>query len=578
MSKISLKITSISLIVILFSIFSFPLKSRAIFCANCSTNVQQAFQQIQETVSAVQTTVDTVNTTVLIPAQAVMTILQIIKSGEIMKSIILGKAGVDPLLIRKPQEYLKKESQKAARIIVEEPELQKTLKKTGVAKKIIEEEQYKALSIQKKVAQINQSPLLASSQRSLCTDAALSAQAKKDVSDSKGNYSQQAYTARKQALNNTLCGNIANPATQAAVSAASKKTVDWNSYITMGEGDNTWYKNQLTQQVVREEGEARKQAAAADLASGKGIVNKKKCLRRQIPGNENSVCLDEAISQTGELLNQQLKDYLKAPDELKKLGFTQGLGPVVQSMVGLAGAAFTAKNLFDSISYGFGGGGGGSNVSDDTFIVSNNSGSTVSSTAANDLTNNSVAKSRLVKTPLEQLTKEKDLLQKLSETVNNYISSATLERNNLDEVKNCYIDIINDHPEAVSDPRVSEIERFYTERSNSSSNKQTEAIKLRSNIIKGKEILSNIESKINTSESTEEIYNLFLGYQDQFKKYSIPDITTSTQVDADYELASQEILRSISADGDITAQKNNCNQLKSERGIQFNSNSFQGGV
>jgi hypothetical protein len=153
------------------------------------------------TITATNQTLDTVNNKVLIPARDAMTIIAIIKSGEMMKNLVLGAAGVDPLLIRKPEQYVKKKGQEAARSVLEDPQLQDTLKKSGVAEKIIKEEQYKALSIQSKVAQINQSPLLASSQRSLCTDAALSAQARKDVSDSKGNYSQQGLDLFSRTLN-----------------------------------------------------------------------------------------------------------------------------------------------------------------------------------------------------------------------------------------------------------------------------------------------------------------------------------------------------------------------------------------
>jgi hypothetical protein len=93
----------------------------AIVCSNCATNVQQLKDSItqklqfgkdtisaaQGTITAAQQTIETVNNTVLIPMRDALTIISILKSGDNIKNLVLGATGLDPLLVRNPEQYFK---------------------------------------------------------------------------------------------------------------------------------------------------------------------------------------------------------------------------------------------------------------------------------------------------------------------------------------------------------------------------------------------------------------------------------------------------------------------------------------
>ena len=91
-----------------------------------------------------------------------------------------------------------------------------------------------SLLLNSKIKQINTSSIGTVAQQSYCTDEALSAQARRDIALS-GNVTQEAFNARKRALNQALCVGDArsDPQTKANILAMNKQNPTWDTFLAV---------------------------------------------------------------------------------------------------------------------------------------------------------------------------------------------------------------------------------------------------------------------------------------------------------------------------------------------------------
>lgn len=524
---------------------------------------QQGLQLGKETVTAgasvagtAQQTLQTVNDTVLIPARDTLTLISVIKSGQMIQNLVLGSLGVDPLLVRNPEKYIQGKGEEVVRGVVEDPEIQNSLYDASVLKSVIDQSKYDSLSLSTKIKTINQSSIPQLEQRSRCTDQALSAQAIKDVSGSDGSYTQTDYAARKRELSNALCGDVNDPNTKTALLAVAKTDMGWDSWLAMTEGDNDWNRSVATKKAIADRQAVVENEARTDLENGKGIRSETKCTKLLRPGDDTSPCLETTVLKTADILNSSFKDALSSPLKMQMAGFGKGAGSLLSSVASLASTAFSTIGLINGVSAGLGG---------DYTGNPNSSGNTTSITHTSDLKNNAPAKEAITNAPKEQLTIHRRSLGDLVRTDTQYLTAIASQKSSLLSMKTCYDTLVNNYPGLSGDGRVSLAQNFYTSQINNDFSEITKITTEKNLALTGENLIDTTLSKIENSQSSEDILDIFLRYQDELKKQNIPDITTSITRDGEYISYVQRIQQRLQEGGDIYGYNTTCASMNQEQ-------------
>lgn len=575
-----MKKITLSLIIVSSLFFSRIDTSHAAFATVVNQlidNIAQALSFGKETITAAASTVgsvnqqlDTINNKYLIPARDTMTLISMVKSSEMMQNLVLGQMGVDPLLIRNPERYVRNEGQKVVRSVVEDPELQSKLKDVSVLGTTIERAKYDALSLNSKLQKINTSSIPATEQQARCTDVALSLQARKDVSDASGNFTQEAYNARKRELNQALCTGDPNQGqTKTNLMASAEKSANWDSWLALTGGDNDWVKDQKSQYEVQQEVLRKAEEKKKEIEANGNIKSETKCLEYVSEG----VCKQgkEVVMKTADAVNSNYKNALDNPTRAALAGFGKGAGSLLGSVVTAAGTAFTTINLLQNMSNSFGSltDDGGSTYGNNPVA---NTALTVSAAPVRDLATNPQLKATIIKSPKEQLANHKDALSKLITTDTKYMSTLAAERSSLDGIKNCFETLTSEHPELGQDGRVLAASNFYETAISSNNTKYNEVANENSLAAKGVSMINDTLAKIDSSLASEEIMTLFLTYQDTFKEQNIPDMGANAERTGELGEYAQKVSLSLKEDGDIYNHNNTCIQMREQyRGYQGGS-------
>ena len=116
-----------------FLFTSTPQPANAIFCGNCKQiwqgfedKIMQTFDLAKDTLTsissgttAIQQTVSTLNQVVFRPIQDAMMLMSMIKSGNMIKNLVLGGVGGETsLLIQNPERYLKQKGVESLKLSV----------------------------------------------------------------------------------------------------------------------------------------------------------------------------------------------------------------------------------------------------------------------------------------------------------------------------------------------------------------------------------------------------------------------------------------------------------------------------
>lgn len=541
--------------------------------ANLGQNIIQVAKDTitsyQTTITAVQQTLETVNNTVLIPARDALTVITIMKSGDNVRNLILGTAGIDPLLVDNPQKYLTNKALETVNGSLAEAGLNKIPEGQSVLQSVLTVTRWNHLDIPTKLQVIASSPLLPQVQKRACTDEALTKLARDEVAVPGRPLDQAAFSAKKIEFYNAFCvGNPAEDSAQGRATAEALKRLNqarpevagWDSWLTMVGGDNPYTKNAKIYQAVQEQVNSTVSRAEADLAAGGGIRSLTECKARAsatIDGtpysNPNQApCIQESIKQVSSVLNQTFKDAIAAPLDLLKNSFGSGAGSLINT-------AFTTINLLQGINVAF------NNLS----TTSGGNGATytpvqttVTTPIANDLTNNQSAKDTLTGPPRKQLQAHQTALTTL-ETVNQkYLADIVYYQSQLDSMKSCFDTLVNDYPDTSN--QATGAYTYYENKRNANLTIKIRIDAEKTPITEGKAYIQSAINKIVASNASEEILKIFTEYQNKVDNGLIPDATLGPVREGEYISFKGEIDQSIGQDGALYTLKNNCTSLRQQ--------------
>lgn len=534
-----MKKTIVYLILLVTICFSSPQKTYAwgivfdptMYGKQIAQFIKETSIAISSGTTAVQETLDTVNNLVLRPMKDAMTLMQIVKNGQMVKTLVTASTGGDALLVSNPKLYLQNKGIAVTQGGVDALASQNGIFSGSVMNSVVAKAKIDNSSLANNLTAINQSNIPNIEKAKICNDSALSDMAKSQVSLSGGDYNTV-----KRNLNSSLC--VGNPNTDPALAkrlvAVSNRSPSLDTFYAITSGDNAYTKAQLSQIEISKQAELAKTMAAKDSASG--VKSKTTCTKMA----SNGMCIEDTINQTASVINKQYQDALGSDLKTAISSFGSGAGSII-------GTAFNALSLFNGLTSTMQGvvgtvsGSGGSSGNSGTLgsvsiptttslptTTSINTTYSSSSGSSQDLINNAQARETISGAPKDLLKQHQKTLTDLKNTDNNYLTSINSYNSQLDSMKACYDNVLKKFPNDISpeDSRIVAAMNFYNQHKKTNASLSSKVTAELNKIDFTYNLITNTISTIDNSNSTDEITKAFKNYQVTVRDQELPDIST----------------------------------------------------
>lgn len=578
----------------------------AIGCPQCSTWAQQlidyARQGLQYSkdsisaysngITAAQQTLITVNDTIIKPAKTAMTYIAIMKNGDNIRNLVLGSVGTNQALLEKfPEVYIANKELNTIKAGLGDIAAQKSLYGDSVLSALVGQTRFNYADVSTKLRTTNSTKLPSIAQNSACDETTLSNLAKEDIEISGQPLNQAAYSARKQYFYEKLCAKDPNTdeATAQALqtlTAARPEIGGWDSWLELTSGDNAWNKFTESQTILATRATEVADAAKNDLNLGGGIRSLTACKTRaqtDINGEPYSVasqapCISEEIKQVSSALSTAFNEQIISP--LKTQYASLGTGTLVDSLfntVSLIGnISSAASSITNSVNQIAGTDGGGSGTVNNIPVTT-----TVNKVYDKDLVNNAASKESVTRSPKTQLKLHADALVTLERLNQDFLSTITYHQGQLDTMKSCYDNLVRNYQDQVSgDARVSSAYEYYGGKTcayqqdqNCTGGQVAVNNTLRAQIqaeqtvaAATKTYVQDTRTKIDNSQSTEEVLSLFTNYLDRVEAEGMPNTITVANRDGAYIVFKGNVDLSMMQGGAIFNYKETCVEI--DRQIQ----------
>ncbi len=547
--------------------------------------------QYGTTATSINTNLTMVNDTILRPLRDALTIAAIVTTGNNMQNLILGGMGNERLLITNPDQYLKNKANLSININLSNIAYQNSVYSNSILNSMISSVRSTS-NINNTLASLSQSSIPSTVQRNLCTDAMLNKTAQDDVRKADGTYDQTDFTARKKVLYDTLC--VGDPRTDPAlakrlmaVNQQKPSIGGWDTWLATTGGDNQYTRSVTASEAILKEAEAKRAAAQRDLTSGGGIKSQTRCDQRSsLDINGNPVtsatnpsiipCVNEAITKTSASLNALWNDTLGSP--LKTLQNS------LNGSASIVGTAFNTIGLLAGIDQAFNttannlSGGNTSHTTNSAPVsysttVSTQSNTTVtsSSTYTQDLIQNPSIKTTITDPIKKLLSTDLAAISTLGTLDQNYLAEINLYEGQLSTLNNCYDGLVRDF----SIPKDANFVSFYTNKKSSTDALLSQITNELNSLPVATRLINETLTKINASNSTQEITALFNNYQNQSDSGAIPNAMSRATREGDYQRYKTTVEQDMGTNGSITSYTSQCSTIRSQ---QQSYNNYSGGL
>lgn len=544
-------------------------------CVNCSTWMTQIPQYAEDLIntasnitSSVMARADDLNKYVLDPlANNMLAAVQIQKQLSTINFITAAFGNEGSLLIQNPEQWVKNKGKNQVQIALGSIQQQNGLYKDSLLASVIGN--YKSADdLTKTIQDLGSSNVPNAVQKNICNDSSLTNLAKNDVMLSDGSYDPTLLQRRKVELYNTLCvGNAVTNAELARTLNAINEQIPsiggWDAWLLTTGGDNPYARSVRVNLAIAKKVDQAEQAKKDELNRNGGIANKTNCLETALPINDDEgnpmpgtalPCSLEEVTQTGNALNSQYQEALNAP--LKKLQATFGTG-IYKSL----GSIMSIVGSMRELSTAFNGSNGGS---------SSGPGSSVAITFPQDLVD-PTHRAQTIDNVRDPLNKHLQELSKLEATENRFLAALSEYEGQLGGLKQCYDDVVRDHPNASSDPRVTGAYSFISSRQSTAASFRSIST---SNLNKSGETRSLINSTllfISSSRSTQEIITKFTEYQKEVQARGLPDFSVAPQREGSLIRFQADIRSESMEGGPMPTHTANCSRVRQQYESFFGS-------
>ena len=525
-----------AVILAIFFLFTPVQPANAIVCGNCSTWLTD--------LASIATTANVANdflqNWVLGPIADAMRLIQMTKSGNFIRNLVLGSMGTnDALLITNPKQYLTNQGKASIRESLKNVEDAK-----GVYSDAISGDEIRAARMKydskAQLTAISHSDRPAVVQKSLCSDDDLV-----KLTELAGNDDPQdsvTYRTRREELYDKLC--TGDPAEDPELSKAllaldsqDPSVGGWKSLLTATQEGGSAVAKMRASVVIATNEQAKVAAKAADLAMGNGVSSQTECgtgnKDLQEDGAGNTFCPDgkETIIKNSSQLDQSLKAAIGSPLKLLSDSYgSKGIFALIGSIASLIGTVNTTMNAFQAVT---------TSGTPPTTTTTNGVTTTTYSTStySHTLTPGSGLSKQLTDAAKQQTDKHLEDLGKLGGVNGSYLAAINKYGATLTQGKTCYESLITNFPAETinntyfpplsNDTQVqSGLAFFSTELNKNNTLKNTISSELNA-VQVTRTLVTETITKITSSDSVEEIQDLLSNYTIRVEKEKLPGVTAS---------------------------------------------------
>jgi hypothetical protein len=522
-----------------------------------STFAQQVLQLAEEvptninsTITATQQTLETTKIVALDPiANGIISSVQDQAASDLLSWANGGFKG-SPLIITNPERYIKDQGLARAKLSLGYLP-SNSIYGDSIFNNLVD--QYKDKGLKTKLEELSQSNIPSIVQNNICSDQALTDLALKDVRSGDGSYSQAALAARKNELYNYAC--TGNPKTDQGLAqrlsdlnAQNPSIGGWDSWLATTNGDNRKNKQALASQVVATEVEDVKGLTKEELYNGLNAISQRECLiyQKDIDGNATQTCEEWATLTPGDSVQDAISKAGTA--SFDRLANIMGSGALTSFLTTLA-VSKISQGLNSAVT---------SAVKSSATGQSNTSSIiTARAVYVQDLIGDPTRKTEFLRPILKQLTYYLTTLDSLEATDRSYLTDMNSYESKIAQGRSCYDSVVAANYVSGADSQVTSAYTFYADRQsrvNTVRNTVTPELKL---ITEARGFVNDTITKINASNSMQEISVIFNNYMMINENKNYP--TTMEE-----GLRRGEYIRNqsdSSRDTSMTDYQNTCNQI-----------------
>lgn len=464
-------------------------------------------------------------------------VVQLVKSGNYIRNLVLGSVGgSNSLIVSNPQKYIQEKGKGAIREQLDNVSKANGLYSDKITASVVASARNKG-DAKAKITAVTKSSIPKITQDSLCNDDKLTKITELAGDDDPQN--PEDYATRKEELFDKLCSGDpdTDPELASTLTQISNSNPSWDTFMAKVSGDNSFTKTIQAQQIVDEEQQAKENAAEMDRLIGKGVVSDTECVGGTVTDqNGYSYCPTgkEVITKLSNQLSDALGKAIDAPNKLLSDSYgSNGIFVLLANFSSLLAVTNTTMNAFSAAVNG----------SADRKTVSTSTGQITYSTStythtltpgsgmAVSITTNVIASLNDDKTSLATLQKVDG---EYSQLVDDYLSKVST-------TKGCYTSLIAEFPEETIPPRQIHFAAISTNSDVIAAlaylNPElsaTQAIKTKINadlagMATMQTLITTTIDKIKKSDSIEEITDLQDAYTTTAKMQNLP--TSQTAID-----------------------------------------------
>lgn len=568
------------------------------------TYAKEVSTDFSSAITAAQQTSATIDQTITRPLRDAMTLVTVANSADQILNLINGSTNGKSLLITNPQQYLENVGRQSVAANLSRVENAGGLYSESILNTVIDSVREES-DIASKITSLSRSTIPTSIQNDVCKEQTLSALAEDSAVDTTGAIDEEMYGSTKEFYYTTFCEGdpSEDPALANRLLELNKQRPDvgdgWDILLKKTTTDNNFYKTFRAADEIEKEKQTKIALKQKDLDYGQGIASENLCTEYSEPDSAGEVyCLEESITNPASALRDA---YSKAKtsafdtamqafgsgqgggffDDLSDLfGFSSeafgGIASTIGSVVTTVGTVNTVANNLGNTATSI------ANRLDGTTSTTGNTARVASRSYTKDLTNEDKTKTTLFASVRKQLNAHLESINQLKSTNASFLAKISAYQTNLESMKGCYDALVRDYGTPIvvqtedgsttipsrmssSDGRITSAFSYYNSKT-STNNALTSKLntELSSTIPATEAIINNALSSITSSNSSEEIFDIFNNYQNQIDSRALPVINSGTARQSEYLTYDGELQAELSVIGTLYSLQNQCSVIRQQ--------------
>ncbi len=569
---------------------------------------KQAAKYVSEYSTAINTYTTQINTyktmwdqTIGRPLKDAMTLMAIAKDSEQILNLVNGSTGGNSLLVADPEEYIKNKGLNSLRSSYNTVEAGKGLYSEGILNNIVATARNSV-----DTTSLNQSSVPSTIQNDMCDDTTLSEIAEDEISEGGTiDYTEEEYKEEKDFLYNELC--VGDPTTDKATAdkllAVGKQKPSlgmWDNWLATTGGDNEYTRKTKKAIATEQQIQDKKASALQDMKSGGGIKSaticveydeKMQCTKEEVINPSKAISeafakaktagLDTAIStfgtggdggsflsDIGGILSLAGDAYNAVGQVMSVVNDVNGvIGQVTGTINGIEGSINNLTGTIDQLTGQPITSGRNDSVltARRTALRSTNSGVVTNKSYAPDLANDADRKATLLLPIQRILNAHLSTVNDLTKIDNDYISEINYYKGLVEGVKTCYANVESyARSYATSTPYANystpqSVLDFYTREMQISNNLIATLTNERDTTVpQAKSVIQDTLTKVNTSNSSDEIIDLTNRYNNTVDGNGLPTVNSNGVRSGEYQIYKSGVENKLMEQGIIGSQNTAC--------------------